>query len=44
MIKIKKEQEYPEAMKICNISSIWKKKGNDFESYRVFFRVTIGIS
>ena len=30
-------------MKLCNISSIWKKKGNknDFESYRGIFRVTI---
>ena len=30
-------------MQLCNISSIWKRKGskNDFESYRGIFRVTI---
>ena len=43
MNKIKKEQVYPECMQLCNISSIWKRKGskNDFESYRGIFRVTI---
>ena len=43
MNKIKDEQVYPECMQLCNISSIWKKKGNknDFESYRGIFRVTI---
>ena len=30
-------------MQLCNVSSIWKRKGprNDFESYRGIFRVTI---
>ena len=43
MNKIKEKQVYPERIKLCNISSIWKKKGNknDFESYRGIFRVTI---
>ena len=43
MNKIKEEQVYPECMQLCNISSIWKRKGskNDFESYRGIFRVTI---
>ena len=43
MNKIKDEQVYPDCMQLCNISSIWKRKGskNDFESYRGIFRVTI---
>ena len=43
MNKIKREQIFPECLQLCNISSIWKRKGpmNDFESYRGIFRVTI---
>ena len=43
MNRIKDEQIFPECLEICNISSIWKKKGsrNNFESYRGIFRVTI---
>ena len=42
MNKIKQEQHIPEAMKLCNISSIWKRKGpkNSYESYRGIFRIT----
>ena len=41
--KIKEEQKYPQCLELCNISSIWKRKGsrNSFESYRGIFRVTI---
>ena len=41
--RIKDEQKYPRALELCNISSIWKKKGprNSFDSYRGIFRVTI---
>ena len=43
MNKIKQEQIIPEAMKLCNISSIWKRKGpkNNYESYRGIFRITV---
>ena len=43
MNKIKETQVFPEALEICNISSIWKKKKsrNDFENYRGIFRVNI---
>ena len=43
MNKIKDEQIYPKCLELCNISSIWKKKGsrNSFDSYRGIFRVTI---
>ena len=43
MNKIKQEQIYPDCLEICNISSIWKKKGsrNDFDCYRGIFRLTI---
>ena len=43
MNKIKKEQIYPRCLELCNISSIWKRKGNrnDFNNYRGIFRVTI---
>ena len=39
MNKIKEQQYIPEAMKLCNISSIWKRKGpkNNYESYRGIF-------
>ena len=43
MNRIKSEQIYPKAMELCNITSIWKKKGprNEFKSYRGIFRVTV---
>ena len=41
--RIKDKQIYPECLQLCNISSIWKKKGprNEFDSYRGIFRVTV---
>ena len=41
--KIKEKQEYPEALEVCNISSIYKNKGsrNSFDNYRGIFRVPI---
>ena len=41
--KIKDDQKYPKSLELCNISSIWKRKGskNSFENYRGIFRVTI---
>ena len=41
--KIKEEQKYPQCLELCNISSIWKRKGsrNSFDCYRGIFRVTI---
>ena len=43
MNRIKDEQNFPECLELCNISSIWKKKSsrNDFDAYRGIFRVTI---
>ena len=43
MNKIKSDQTYPKALEYCNISSIWKLKGqrNDWDNYRGIFRVTI---
>ena len=43
MNRIKLEQIFPECLELCNISSIWKRKGprNEFDSYRGIFRVTI---
>ena len=43
MNKIKTEGILPEKLKLCNISSIWKRKGarDSFENYRGIFRVTI---
>ena len=43
MNKIKAEQKYPEALELCDISSIYKNKGarNNFENYRGIFRVPI---
>ena len=43
MNRIKDDQIYPKCLELCNISSIWKKKGsrNSFDSYRGIFRVTI---
>ena len=41
--RIKSEQKFPEILQICNISSIYKQKGNrnNFDSYRGIFRVPI---
>ena len=42
MNKIKDDQEFPEALRMCNISSIYKKgKRNNFNNYRGIFRVTV---
>ena len=43
MNEIKEKQVFPKCLELCNISSIWKKKGNknNFNSYRGIFRVTI---
>ena len=43
MNKIKDDQVYPVCLEVCDISSIWKKKGsrNDYDNYRGIFRVTI---
>ena len=41
MNRIKSDQVYPKCMELCNITSLYKKKGpvNDFNSYRGIFRV-----
>ena len=41
--RIKSGQKFPEILQICNISSIYKQKGNrnNFDSYRGIFRVPI---
>ena len=41
--RIRREQVYPEALEVYDISSIYKNKGkqNDFENYRGIFRVPI---
>ena len=43
ILRQEQEQSIPEAMKLCNISSIWKRKGpkNNYESYRGIFRITV---
>ena len=43
MNRIKEEQVFPEALELCNISSIYKNKNNrnDFENYRGIFRVPV---
>ena len=43
MNRIKADQLFPECLELCNISSLWKKRGSrsDFDSYRGIFRVTI---
>ena len=43
MNHIKNTQTYPEAMQYCNITSLYKHKGNhkDFNNYRGVFRVTV---
>ena len=41
MNRIKSDQVYPKSLQLCNITSLYKKKGpiNEFESYRGIFRV-----
>ena len=43
MNRIKREQRFPKALEICNISSIWKKKKsrNNFDNFRGIFRVSV---
>ena len=43
MNRIKLEQIYPEVLEVCDISSIYKRRGlrNSFESYRGIFRVSV---
>ena len=44
MIRLKENpQAYPEAMQLCNVTSIYKNKGdrNDFDSHRGVFRTTV---
>ena len=40
---IKHRSQFPKAMEVCNITSIYKQKGShkDFNSYRGIFRVTV---
>ena len=43
MNRIKQKQEYPKCLEMCNITSIFKRKGNisDFSQYRGIFRVLV---
>ena len=43
MNRIKLEQIFPHCLELCNISSLWKRKGNrnDFDFYSGIFRVPI---
>ena len=43
MNRMKKEQKFPECLELCNVSSIFKKKGsrNTLDSYRGIFRVLV---
>ena len=43
MNRIKLEQIFPEVLELCDISSIYKRKGsrNSYESYRGIFRVSV---
>ena len=43
MNTIKEKQEYPESLELCNISSIYKRKGdkNNLNQYRGVFRVLV---
>ena len=43
MNRIKKKQEFPNILKYCNITSLFKQKGSrkDFNNYRGVFRVTV---
>ena len=40
--QIKKQQVFPEALSLCNITSLYKNKGSrkEFNNYRGIFRVT----
>ena len=42
MNKIKTDQAFPKEMELCDISSVYKRKGcrNSFNSYRGIFRVS----
>ena len=41
--RIKAKQTFPKCLQLCNISSIWKRKGprNSFDNYRGVFRVCV---
>ena len=43
MNHIKRKHEYPEALQLCNITSLYKHKGShkDFNNYRGVFRVPV---
>ena len=43
MNRMKREHVFPEALEVCNISSLYKHKGShqDFDNYRGVFRVTV---
>ena len=43
MNRIKEKQQYPKCLQLCNISSIFKQKGNrnEFSQYRGIFRVLV---
>ena len=46
MNRIKREQIFPEALELCDISTIYKRRGcrNSYENYRIIFRVCISRS
>ena len=43
MNSIEQKQEYPKCLELCNITSIFKRKGsiNEFSQYRGIFRVLV---
>ena len=43
MNEIKSKQEFPDILKICNITSLYKSKGSrkEYKNYRGIFRVTV---
>ena len=43
MNQIREKKEFPEILKYCNITSLYKQKGSrkDFNNYRGIFRVTV---
>ena len=43
MNRVKSDQIFPEVLELCDVSSIWKRRGsrNDFDNYRGIFRLTI---
>ena len=43
MNEIKRKQEFPDILKLCNITSLYKNKGSrkEFNNYRGIFRVTV---